>query len=126
MGKGVSFDTVDNKKVVGIGNNVFEQGTISVAAGATVAAGTVLKRSGNAFAACNGATNEVPLAVMPFDLTNEGGATAVMGFRALTGGTVRKELLVLNGAAITKAQADALRDYGIIAADVTDVSRVNP
>jgi hypothetical protein len=35
-------------------------------------------------------------------------------------------MLVLNGAAITKAQADALRDYGIIAADITDISRVNP
>jgi hypothetical protein len=126
MGKGVSFDTVGNRKVVGIGNNVFEQGVISVAAGATVKAGTVLKRSGAAFAACDGTQGEVPLAVVPFDLTNGGASAASMGFRALTGGMVRKDLLALNGEAITKAQADALRDYGIVAADVTDVSRVNP
>ena len=123
---GVKFDTIDNQKVVGIGENLFEQGTISVGAGGTIKAGTVLKRNGNAFAVCDGTDDEVPLAVMPFDLTNGGTALAAMGFRALTGGMVRKELLTLNSAAISKAQTDALRDYGIIAVDVTDVSRVNP
>jgi hypothetical protein len=118
---GVTFDTIDNQKVVGMGFNIFEQGTISVIAG-----GTVLKRSGNAFAACDGTTNEVPSAVMPFDLTNDGGSIATMGFRALIGGVVRKDLLSLNGAGINKAQADALRVYGIYAVDITDLSRVNP
>jgi hypothetical protein len=126
MDKRVSFDTIDNRKVVGIGNNVFEQGLITIGAGATVTAGTALKRSGDSFAACNGASGEIPLAVMPFDLTNGGAASANMGFRALTGGMVRKDLLRLNGTAISKAQADALRDYGITVVDITDVSRVYP
>jgi hypothetical protein len=122
---GVDFDTIDNQKVVGIGDNLFEQGVIAMGAGATIAAGTVLKREGNKFAACNGADDEVPLAVVPFKLTNSGGA-ADIAFRALVSGKVRKELLTLNGAEISKAQADALRDYGIIAVSITDVSRVNP
>lgn len=126
MNNKVSFDTIDNQKIVGIGDNVFEQGTISVPAGQTIKAGVILKRSGNAFAVCDGTDGEVPLAVMPFDLTNDGTASANMGFRALTGGEVRKELLTLNNTAISKAQADALRDYGIIVVEVTDVSRVNP
>jgi hypothetical protein len=144
MSKGVSFDTVDNRKAVGIGNNVFEQGVISVAAGATVKAGTILKRDGAKFAVATGtppnpgipasgggwaadpSPGDILIAVMPFDLANEKAQPADMGFRALVGGLVRKDLLNLNGAAITKAQADALRDYGITAADVTDVSRVNP
>ncbi|MDR3191579.1 MAG: hypothetical protein LBT87_00775 [Treponema sp.] len=63
---------------------------------------------------------------MPFDLANEGTAPADMGFRALIGGSVRRDLLNLDGEPITNAQADALRNFGIVAVASNDVSRVNP
>jgi hypothetical protein len=140
---GVTFDTIVNRALQ-LGNGKFEQGTITVAAGATVKAGTILKRDGDRFAV---ATNtppdpgnpadgggwetpptpgDIPVAVMPFDLKNKGAESADMGFRALIGGSVRRDLLNLDGEPITNAQADALRDFGIIAVATNDVSRVNP
>ncbi|MDR0785572.1 MAG: hypothetical protein LBE74_06800 [Treponema sp.] len=121
---GVRFDTVTGNKVVGIGDNRFEQGTITLAAGADVAAGTALKRAGAKFAPAE--DGDTFVAVMPFDLKNDGEASADLGFRAIVGGDVRKDALTVGGAPITAAQADALRGYGIFAVPVTDLSRVNP
>jgi hypothetical protein len=120
----VSFDTITNR-VVGIGDNKFESGKITVAAGATIAAGTVLKRSGDNFALITDLTKDIPVAVMPFDLKNDGAASATLSFRALIFGDVRKDMLTINGVSITKAQADMLRNYGIIAVSTTNMSRVS-
>ncbi|GHV90455.1 hypothetical protein AGMMS50268_09580 [Spirochaetia bacterium] len=140
---GVTFDTIVNKTLQ-LGGGKFEQGTITVAAGATIACGTLLKRSGNKFAVAQDippnpgtpgedggwdtppSPGDIPLAIMPFDLKNESNAAADMGFRALIGGSVRKDMLNIGGAAITSAHADSLRNYGIIAVHSTDVSRVDP
>ena len=122
---GVSFDTIINKALQ-MGDGKFEQGTINVAAGATVKAGTVLKRGvGKKFVKATGG-DTVLIAVVPFDLTNTSNASADLGFRALIGGSVRMAALNFDGAAITDAQGDTLRDYGIIAVSSTDMSRVNP
>jgi hypothetical protein len=140
---GVTFDTIVNRALQ-LGGGKFEQGTITLAAGATVKAGTILKRDGAKFAVATDtppnpgapadgggwatppSPGDIPVAVMPFDITNGGAASADMGFRALIGGSVRRDLLNLGGDPITDAQADALRNYGIIAAASNDVSRVNP
>jgi hypothetical protein len=140
---GVNFDTIENKALQ-LGNNKFEQGIINVAANSTVKGGTILKREGTKFAVATDtppnpgnpadgggwatppSPGDIPVAVMPFDIRNDGSAAADMGFRALIGGMVRRDLLNLNGEGITDAQADALRNYGIIAVESTDVSRVNP
>jgi hypothetical protein len=140
---GVTFDTIVNKALQ-LGGGKFEQGTITVSAGAAIKAGTILKRAGAKFAVATDtppnpgtpadgggwsvppSPGDIPVAVMPFDLKNEGAESADMGFRALVGGSVRRDLLNLNGASITNAQADALRNFGIIAVASNDVSRVNP
>ncbi|MDR1586944.1 MAG: hypothetical protein LBS57_05765 [Treponema sp.] len=140
---GVTFDTIVNKALQ-LGGGKFEQGTITVAEGAAVTAGTILKRDGTKFAiatdtppnpgvpadgggwATPPSPGDIPVAVMPFDLKNEGAGSADMGFRALIGGSVRRDLLNLNGEPITNAQADVLRNYGIIAVASNDVSRVDP
>jgi hypothetical protein len=139
---GVTFDTITNTALQ-LGNNKFMQGVINIPSGSTVKAGTILKRENGKFAvatdtppnpgnpAAGGgwetppSPGDIPLAVMPLDLKNEG-AAADIGFRALIGGMVRRDLLNINGESITDAQADALRDYGIIAVASKDVSRVNP
>ncbi|MCL2410063.1 MAG: hypothetical protein FWC97_00325 [Treponema sp.] len=120
----VTFSVIESKALQ-LGNNVFEQGTIAVAAATEVKAGTLLKRDGNKkFAVAT--ASDTSLAVVPFDMKNTSTATVNLGFRALIGGLVRKDMLNLNGAALTSAQADGLRDYGIIAVDTTDLSRVHP
>jgi hypothetical protein len=57
-------------------------------------------------------------------MKNTSTATVNLGFRAIIGGLVRKDMLNLNGAALTSAHADSLRDYGIIAVDTTNLARV--
>jgi hypothetical protein len=122
---GVTFNAVNNR-VVGIGDNKFESGSISVAAGATVAAGAALSRAADGkFQVAQTTTGddaEVILAVNPFDFKNEGTATAVLGFRAIIGGEVRKDMVTVGGVAVTTEQADMLRDYGIIVVAITAVS----
>jgi hypothetical protein len=137
---GVTFDTITSVSLQQ-GDNLFEQGVITLAAGVTVKAGTILKRveNGKFEIATDTPPNpgtpaegggwatppspgDIPVAVMPFDLKNEKSAQADMGFRALTGGKVRRDLLNLNGSPITDGQADALRNYGIIAVKITDLS----
>jgi hypothetical protein len=121
---GVSFDIITNR-VVGIGGNKFEGGKITVDAGATIAAGTVLKRDGDNFApVVDTSSGDVPIAVVPCNLKNEGAASVVLSFRALIFGDVRKDMLTINGESITKAEADMLHDYGIIAVEITDMSRI--
>jgi hypothetical protein len=121
---GINFDTIVGGKVIGVGNNRFEQGTITLAAGASIAAGTVLKRDGVKFVPAE--DGDELLAVAPFDLKNDGAAEADLGFRAIVGGDVRKDLLTVGGAPIATRQVDALRDYSIFAVTVADLSRVNP
>ncbi|GHU24426.1 hypothetical protein FACS1894164_11040 [Spirochaetia bacterium] len=117
--------TVSEHKIaaVQLGDNEYETGVITIAAGATVVAGTVLKRSSGKFAAA-GSTDTALIAIVPFDLKNTGSAAADISFRALISGKVRADMLNIAGAALTDAQRDSLRDYGIIAKKIHNISRV--
>ena len=67
------------------------------------------------------------MGLVPFDMVNDKDAAKDLGFRAIIGGEVRRDMVNLNGAPITSVIADSLRDRcGIIAVDTTDVSRVSP
>jgi hypothetical protein len=144
---GMKVENVENRVVL-LGDNYFESGVINIAAGGTVAEGTVLKRGADGkFApvvntdttpgthgtpAAGGGwgteptdpiPGDVPVAVMPFSITNDKGAAADFGFRALVGGRVRLDMLRINGNSITAAQSDMLRGYGILPVKVTDLSQ---
>jgi hypothetical protein len=123
---GVNFSVIESKALQ-LGNNKFEQGTISVAANTAVKGGTILKRDGEKkFAIAT--VSDTPVGIVPFDMENESDVTVNLGFRALIGGEVRKDMVNLNSSApITSATVDSLRSHcGIIAVDTIDVSRVNP
>ncbi|MDR2509245.1 MAG: hypothetical protein LBC77_01220 [Spirochaetaceae bacterium] len=111
-------------KVLALGDNEFEEGKITVAASTEIPAGALLKRNADgSFALAGG--SDTAIAVMPFALKNEKTAAAVLGFRALVSGRVRLDMLNIGGIAITAAQRDALRDYGIIAVKATNVSELD-
>jgi hypothetical protein len=137
---GVKFDTITSVALQ-LGDNQFEQGIINVAANTTIKGGTILKRGtsgkfevatntppdpGNPAAGGGWTTPPSPgdilIAVMPFDLENDKSTAADMGFRALIGGSVRRDQVNLNGSPIDDTQVDALRNYGIIAVKTTDIS----
>lgn len=123
---GVKFSAIVSRELQ-LGGCEFEQGAIAVPAGATVSAGTVLKRDGERrFAEAE--AGDAFIAVVPFDMTNNGAATASLGFRAIVSGRVRRDMLSVGGASpITSAQADNLRANGnIIAVETADISRANP
>jgi hypothetical protein len=144
-GRGGITEQVVENSVVALGGNDFETGIINVGAGATIKKGVVLKREGNKFAPVvdtspititadvdgdetqipiPGTVADTPVAVNPFDISNPGNAAADMSIRALVSGPVRADLLTINGIAITDAQGDMLRDYGIIPVKVADLSRI--
>jgi hypothetical protein len=141
---GITEHAVENS-VVALGGNDFETGIINVGAGETIKKGVVLKRAGGKFAPVldtspvtitadvdgtetqipiPGTAVDVPAAVNPFDISNPGNAAADMSIRALVSGPVRADLLTINGGAITDAQGDMLRDYGIIPVKTNDLSRI--
>jgi len=120
----VSFSVIESKALQ-LGDNLFEQGSIAVAANTEVKAGTLLKRDGDKKFAIATAS-DTPIAIVPFDMKNTSASTVNLGFRALIGGLARKDMLNLNGAALTSTQADNLRRYGIVAVDTTNLARVHP
>jgi hypothetical protein len=144
-GRGGIAEQVVENNAVALGGNDFETGIITVGAGATVSKGVVLKRAGNKFAPVAdtspitisadvagtgtqipipGTAVDVPVAVNPFDIVNPGSAQADLSIRALISGPVRADLLTINGGAITDAQGDMLRGYGIIPVKIADLSRI--
>jgi hypothetical protein len=144
-GRGGITEQVVENSVVALGGNNFETGVITVGAGVTIKKGVVLKRTGNKFAPVEdtspititadvdgtetqipipGTTKDTPVAVNSFDISNPGSSAADMSIRALISGPVRADLLTINGGAISDAQGDMLRDYGIIPVKVTDLSRI--
>jgi hypothetical protein len=137
-------------RVILLGDNRFESGVINIAPGETVAAGTVLKRNEdgkfapvadtdttpgtNGVPASGGGwttaptapvPGDVPVAVMPFDITNKNAAADNVGLRALVQGRVRFDMLRINGSPITAFQSDMLRNVGILPVKVTDLSRLD-
>jgi hypothetical protein len=117
--------TVNNvtSKVVMLGDNNFQSGKITLAAGAALPAGAVLKRSGSdtsTFAAA--ASADEYAAVNPFEIKNETGAEKVFGFRPVMDGRVRQDMVKVSGADLTAADIDKLRKVGILPVKVTDLS----
>jgi hypothetical protein len=143
-GRGGITEQVVENSVVALGGNDYETGLINVAANATIDKGTILKREGGKFAPVidtspatinvdvdgtltdvpvPGTAIDVPVAVNPFDIVNKSGQAADLSLRALISGPVRRDLLTIDGSPITDAEADMLRDYGIIPVKVNDLSR---
>ncbi len=107
------------------GNNDFETGILTIPAGETVPAGAFLIRGADGkFTVVSDTNTENPVAVNPVELKNTGAAPADISFRALISGKVRRDMLSVGGQPITDAQADMIRQYGIIPKKVTDISRV--
>jgi hypothetical protein len=146
---GMKVENVSNR-VVMLGDECFESGVITIPAGATIAAGTVLKRNADGKfapvtnteptpgthgvpASGGGWTTEptdpipgdVPTAVMPFDLTGKKSGDADFGFRALVQGRVRADMLKINGGPLSAEQKDMLRNVGILPVKATDLSHLD-
>jgi hypothetical protein len=117
--------------VLQLGDNQYETGSLTIAAGAEIPEGACLKRNTDGTFALAIVTTgdtpvyDVPVAICPSYFKNEGMSSAVIGFRAIIAGRVRRDKITYNGAAITDSVADQLRDYGIIAVTVNDVSRLD-
>jgi len=114
---------VENKSLLQ-GNNDFETGILTVAAGATIPRGAFLARgTDEKFFAITDLETENPVAVNPVEIKNTGAASADIPFRALISGSVRFDMLSVNNQPITAAQGDLLRQFaGIIPKRVTDLS----
>jgi hypothetical protein len=111
---------------IAIGHNEREVGSISVPATTTYTAGTLLKRATGGFDVA-AATDRV-IAVLGEDLKNAGSDAETVNISAITWGHVREDKLHYNAApttAITAAQKDALRDYGIRASKVQNWGAVD-
>jgi hypothetical protein len=119
---GIQTEVIESA-VVALGNNEHESGVINVPANSILKKGTVLKRSGEAFAPLTDIEKETPVAVNPFDIENKGSAAANMALRAIISGKVRADLLLIDGAATTAAQNDLIRDKTtIVPIKVNDIS----
>lgn len=113
---------VENKSLFQ-GRNEYETGILTIPAGETVSVGAFLARGADGkFTAVSDTATEKPVAVNPVEMKNTGVASADFSFRALIGGKVRFDMLSVGGQPITAAQADMIRQYGIIPKNVTNVS----
>jgi hypothetical protein len=120
----VEIHNVENKALF-MGDNEFEQGTLTVPANTTVPAGATLVRElDGKFSPAGGEASDI-LAINPAPVKNKSAAPADISFRALISGKVRRDLVTFGGAAITDAQADQLRSYGIIARTVYNTARLD-
>jgi hypothetical protein len=146
---GMKIENVVNK-VIMLGDDYYENGIINIPAGGTIAAGTVLKRnpdgkfapvvstegtpgthgepaSGGGWATepTDPVPGDVPVAVMPFDITSSRSADTDFSFRPLVQGRVRLDMLRIGGQPITPAQSDMLRGVGILPVKVTNLSQLD-
>lgn len=118
---------------VEIDNGEYFDGPLTLTAAATVKEGTILARdsaSGKFVVfAVGGATNEngIPKAVMAYDFTASAGGD--FPIRAIVRGTVNRDRLIVqaagDGSTITVAHIDQLRDYGIVAVPVQQLTKTD-
>jgi hypothetical protein len=109
-------------RVLMLGDNHFFSGKISLAAGATLVAGAVLKRGADDTTFAAAAAGDDFAAVNPFEIKNEGATTKTVGFRACMDGRVRMDMLRVGDATVKAADIDKLRKVGILPVKVTDLS----
>lgn len=108
---------------------VFDDDVLIVTGAVTYAAGTVLGRitaSGKLTAYTSGAGDgsQVPIAVLHEETVFTGAGE--IPFRPILGGRVRRADLVAHGVgALTQAEVDLLRDYGIVALTTTQLAELD-
>lgn len=121
--------TNNSTKTVVIWDPVHEDDTLLAAGAVTYAAGTVLGRitaSGFLTHYASGAADgsQVPVAVLHNEQVFTGAGNRP--FRPIIGGRLRRGEMVAHGVgAITVAEADQLRDYGIVTLSTTELSELD-
>ena len=121
---GVNVNNVTSKVIL-LGDNNFHSGKITIAAGAKLAAGAVLKRGAAQDEFAIATSSDEYVAVNPFEIENKTGAPKVFGFRACVYGRVRMDMLRIGPATVTAADVDRLRKVGILPMKVTDLSQLD-
>jgi hypothetical protein len=108
-----------------LGNNEFETNVITLAAGASVAEGDMLKRDAATlkFAKVTDTTTETPVAIATAAASNMAAAAADTPCRPVISGKVRAGKVTVNSVIATLAQLDMIRRSGIIPLAVTDLSK---
>lgn len=109
-----------------LGNNEFKNVTLTVPAGATIAAGEMLQRSSTKYVRSAGASTEINLAVFVGDsVTNATESPVDVNARVCVAGRVNQGMLTVAGNAATDAQADLLRGWGILPRIVHNFSQLD-
>jgi hypothetical protein len=106
-----------------LGDNEFETNVITLAAGASVAEGDMLKRNGTKFEKVTDTATETPVAIATAAASNTGAAAADIPSRPTISGKVRAGKVTVNGVAATLAQLDMIRRVGLVPIAVTDLSK---
>lgn len=111
----------------------FNDGLLTFAGAATVAAGTILARDSVSLKFVpfvkGGSTNEngIPKAVLSYDVTAAGAGDVTI--RAMVSGCVRKERLIINAdgddSNVDAKVLDQLRDFSIVTEKVTELSTLD-
>lgn len=94
------------------GDNLFESGVLALADGESAADGTVLTRAADGKYKVAGDSTGALSVLVDRKTFDEAGSYPV---RVCIGGKLNRERIKLAGNALTDADADALRGYGIIA-----------
>ena len=121
---GVNVTNVTSKVVL-LGDNNFHAGKITLAAGAKLASGAILKRGSEENEFTEATSADEYAAVNPFEIENKTGASKVFGIRACMDGRVRMDMLRVGTATVTAADVDRLRKVGILPMKVTDLSHLD-
>lgn len=109
-----------------LGNNEFKNVTLAVPAGATIAAGEMLRRAGTKYVRAAGAPSEIHLAVYVGDSVSNATESAVdVNARICVAGRVNQGMLTVAGTAATDAQAGLLKGWGILPRFVHNFSQLD-
>ena len=119
---GIETQIIENSEV-GLGDNEFETGLITVPGNSKIKKGVVLKRAGSKFAPVTNTATEKPVAVNPKEIENKNAAPADLSLRAIISGPVRADLLLIGNNVTTDDQNDMLRATSIIPIKQNDISR---
>ncbi|MBQ9239448.1 MAG: hypothetical protein IJ191_09110 [Treponema sp.] len=106
------------------GENQFETGTLTLAAGTSITEGAFLKRGDDGtFALVTDTSTETPIALYIGDkLINSDTEAKGYAVRVLISGRVKADACNVNGTAATDAELDMIRSYGIVPVRVTETN----
>ncbi|MCQ2087875.1 MAG: hypothetical protein MJZ37_07465 [Bacilli bacterium] len=118
-----NYEVIEHKSVrIGLGENEFRTGVLTVAGNTTVKAGTIVQTVEGKFVASAGGSNEVGMGVLVDDVINSGNSSADIPLRVLISGRVNSKALLVGSSAATAVQADSLRNWSIVAVPVTEMN----